>query len=236
MTDLLGALDGKTTACVVGATAWLVVAYLLLTWESRQPGSADREDGQLGLKLVALYLFVLGLAFAADGVAGFAHSLLAGAQTGMDALKASIAGAFAGGAAIFVVGVLVLPRTNARAFSRATRSATGLVAAGAGALALVSFRALLAGLILGAPWATSASGAAATVVYGAIAAIAVSRLGALSGWVAVAPTGIPPTGPIVAPPGAAYPPPSYGGQGGYGAYGGSGPAGGAPPAGGQPPR
>jgi hypothetical protein len=235
----LGSYAGM--AFLIGAPTWLVLSYFFMVWESRREGSASKDDGQMGIKLVGLFLLLVGLAIATGGVTSLLHFLLSGAKTGKEALKGSIATVIAGAAAIFAVIVLILPRTNAKQYPKATRYAAGYLAAVSGTVALVSFQGLLSGLIMGAPWVMNAGNAASLVVYGGIAAVALAKLGALSGWTAPAPRpvyppqqggGMPPGG---MPPGGGYPPQGYGGQGG--GYPGYGQGGGYPPqGGGYPPQ
>jgi hypothetical protein len=223
---------------LLGAPVWLVASYLLLLWHGRLEGSASRDDGQVGLKVVVFFLLLVGLGIAANGVAGLLHYLLSGAKAGKDTLKASIAGVIAGAAPVFAVLVLLLPRTNSAQYPKAARFCAGFIAASAGFSALLAFNALLHGLIAGSEWILTSLSFANLLVFGGLTIVAIARLGALSGWVSV----MRPTqsgGAAGASP-AAYPPQQgYGPPGAYGQGGGYNPQGGGYPpqgGGGYPPR
>jgi hypothetical protein len=242
---------------LVGAPTWLIASYFFMVWDSRKEGSASKDDGQMGIKLVALFLLIVGIGIASGGATSLLHYLLSGTKTGTPMLKGSIASIIAGGAAVFGVSVMLLPRTNAKQYPKATRYAAGYLAGIAGAMALWSFNEVLGGLINSVPWVANSGSFARLVVFAAIAVVALGKLGGLSGWSAPARPafpqgggmqgggmqgggqqgygGYPPQGGGYPPQGGGYPPQG----GGYPPQGGGYPpqGGGYPPqGGGYPPR
>jgi hypothetical protein len=172
-----------------------------------------------------------------------------------DTIKSGIAGLI-GGAAAFGAGFVLLQRTNAKEFPKATRLSFGIVAAVAGMAALVSLEGFLQGLIGGGMWFQNSMMLSAMAVYGGVGFVALNKHGALSGWTAPPPSaaafggGMPPQGGYPPQQGGGYPPQQGGGYppqqgggyppqgGGYPPQGGGGlppPSGGYPP-GGYPPR
>jgi hypothetical protein len=69
-----------------GAPSWLVLSYFFLVWDARQPQSATASDGQIGIKLVGMFLLLIGLGIAAGGLASLLHYLLSGAKGGKEVL------------------------------------------------------------------------------------------------------------------------------------------------------
>jgi len=205
---MLGSLGGSF-ALVGIAPLLLLLGYFFIRWDCRQADSPNRDDAQVGLKLVLFGLMVVALGVASGGGETLLHYLLSGAKTGTPNLKAGIAGLVAGGLFVFAVLFMFLPRTNNAAYPQASRFTAGTIALLAGATAIVQFSAFADGLIGGRPWADTSGSFAGFVAYGAIAFLALNRLGTMSGWsAAVRP---------MPPPSAGYPP---GQQGGYPPQGG----------------
>jgi hypothetical protein len=169
------------------------------------------------------------------------HYALSGAKTGTPMLKRGLAGLIAGVVPIFVVAVVLLPRTNYRQYTKAARMAYGFLAAFGVSIALQSLNTLVDQLIQSADWPSISGGLASLIVFAGLGFFALFRLGALSGWSApVRPQPMAPSHSQGYPQGGGYPPQGYPPQGypqGYG--GGYGPqqgGGGYPPGGGYQPR
>lgn len=240
LSELIAGVSG--TSFFLGAPAFLAFAYFFLVWDARKADSPNKDDGQIGLKVVLYFLVIIGVGFAAGGVALLLNYALSGAKTGTPALKQALAGIIAGVVPIFAVAVVLLPRTNYRQYTRAARLAYGYLAALGGFMSLMSLQGLVSQLIMSAPWATTSGELANLIVFAGIGFFSLFRLGSLSGWSAPArPTPMAPSHSQGYPPqGGGYPPQGYPPQGypqGYG--GGYGPpqgGGGYPPGGGYQPR
>ena len=236
---------------------FLLFGYVFIVWDSRQAESPNRDDGQVGLKMVLYFLLAVAISIAAGGCELFLHYLLSGFQTDTALVKVGAAGLVAGGLFAFAILLILLPRTNTADYPKTSRTFLGFIAAVAGVVAILRFHEFAASLIGGAPWrADSAKHLGGFVTYGALAFFAVYRFGGLSGWTvpvrAVPPSmsggyphqggpppgqsgGYPPQGGGYPPQGGGYPPQG----GGYPPQGGGYPpqGGGYPPqGGGYPPR
>jgi hypothetical protein len=243
---------GMGAAFLVGAPAFVILGYFFIFWDKRSAESASKDDDQVGIKLVLLFLVVVGISIAAGGLQTLLHYLLSGAKTGTPNLKAGIATVISGGLVVFLVAILLLPRTNSKDYSRATRFACGYLAAVAGVIGAFALNNLVNGLIGGGDWAGMNSAfLAELVVMGGIAFLSLNKFGSLSGWTAPVKAAMPqqaaggyphqaqapqqsggmPQG--YPPQGGGYPPQGQGG-GGYPPQGG----GGYPPqgGGGYPPQ
>lgn len=226
-----------------GAPAFLAFAYFFLVWDARRPESPNKDDGQIGLKLVLYFFILVGIGFAAGGLATLLNYLLSGTKVGTPALKQGLAGILAGVIPIFAAAVVLLPRTNYRQHAKAGRMFYGYLAATGGYLALLSLQGVVQQLIMSAPWASTSGQIANLIVFAGIGFFAVARLGSLSSWSApVRPAPMAPSHNQGYPPqGGGYPPQGYPPQGypqGYGGGGGYGSpqGGGYPPGGGYQPR
>jgi hypothetical protein len=224
----------------LGAPAFLAFAYFFLVWDARRADSPNKDDGQIGLKLVLYFFILVGIGFAAGGLTTLLNYLLTGTKAGTPALKQALAGILAGVVPIFAWTVVLLPRTNYRQHAKAGRMFYGFLAASGGYLALLSFQDVVSQLIMSMPWASTSEHIANLIVFAGIGFFAVARLGSLSSWSApVRPTpmssghsqGYPPQGGGY-PQG--YPPQGY--PQGYGGGYGSPQGGGYPPGGGYQPR
>jgi hypothetical protein len=235
--------SGPGSVFSIGAPAFLAFAYFFLVWDARRADSPNKDDGQIGLKLALYFFIIVGVSFAASGLAKVLHYALSGAKTGTPELKAGLAGLIAGVVPIFAVAVAFLPRTNYRQYTKAARMAYGFLAAFGVFVALQSLNDLVSQLIQSSPWPTTSGALASLVVFSGIGFFALFRLGSLSGWSApVRPQPMAPSHSQGYPPqGGGYPPQGYPPQGypqGYGG-GGYGPqqgGGGYPPGGGYQPR
>ncbi|HWM86513.1 MAG TPA: hypothetical protein VNO33_11760 [Kofleriaceae bacterium] len=241
--------SGPGSFFFLGAPAFLAFAYFFLIWDARRADSPNKDDGQIGLKLALYFFIIIGISFAASGLAMVLHYALSGAKTGTPALKQGLAGLIAGVLPIFAVAVVFLPRTNYRQYTKAARMAYGFLAAFGVSISLQSLNQLVSQLILSNPWPVISGALASLLVFAGIGFFSLFRLGSLSGWSApvrpmpIAPShsqGYPPQGGGYPPQG--YPPQGYpqgygGGQGG-GGYGGppQGGGGGYPPGGGYQQR
>lgn len=226
---------------LLGAPAFLAFAYFFLVWDARRADSPNKDDGQIGLKLVLYFFIIVGISFAATGLIQLLNYLLSGTKVGTGVLKEGLANLLAGVVPIFAVAVVLLPRTNFRQYTRASRLTYGFLAALGGFLALQSLHGLVVQLIMSQPWAITSGHLASLVVFAGIGFFSLFRLGALSSWSApVRPQPMAPSHSQGYPPqGGGYPPQGYPPQGypqGYG--GGYGPpqGGGYPPGGGYQPR
>src|SRR5688572_26432458 len=100
----------------LGAPAFLGLAYFFLVWDARKADSPNKDDGQIGLKVVLAFLVIVGIGFAAGGTATLLNYLLSGTKAGTGVLKAGLAGLIAGVVPIFAVAVVLMPRTNHRQY------------------------------------------------------------------------------------------------------------------------
>jgi hypothetical protein len=221
------------------AVAFVALGYLAITLDRRRETSPSRDDTHVGIKLVIWGLLLAAALMAADAAEDLLAFVLGGFKGGWAVMRgpiASLASAAVVGGGVYM---MFLPRTNNAERPQVERLGVGAVAAILGASALVSLDAFLNALLGGKPWAEIAAGLAGVGVSGGVALLAVTRLGALSGWRA-APRGPqmpmqPPMSgtPMGMPPGASGGMPPLGG--GYPPAGGGGypPAGGGyPPTGG----
>jgi hypothetical protein len=234
--DLLNVSGGEFS---LGAPAFLAFAYFFLVWDSRRADSPNKDDGQIGLKLVLYFFIIIGIGFAAGGIATLLGYLLSGAKVGTSVLKQGLAGILSGVVPIFAVAVVLLPRTNYLQYTRAARLSYGYLAAVGGFVALQSLQRVVSLLIMSDPWASTSGQIAHLLVFGGVAGFALSRLGSLSSWSApVRPAPMAPSQGYP-PQGGGYPPQGYPPQGYPQSYGGGyGPpqGGGYPPGGGYQPR
>jgi hypothetical protein len=209
---------------------FVVVGYLAILLDRRRDGSPSRDDRQVGLKLVIFGLGLAGLAFTATGAFTLLAYVLSGFKGGTDPIKSAVANLISGGAVVFGVIRVLLPATNTKEQPQVERYAIGAVALIAGFGTVMAFNQFVHGLFTGAGWAHTSARLAELLVSGGAAFLAITRLGAMSGWTSPmrsAQGGYGQPGyPAGYPPPGGYPP-GYPQQGGYGQP----PAGGyAPPA------
>src|SRR5688500_8924609 len=104
---------------ITGAVVFLIAGYFLITWDRHQPDSANKADGQVGLKLTLYFLQLVSLGLVASGLISVLHYLLSGARIETSLVKEGAGGIVAGGIALFGITFLFLPRTNTKEFPRA---------------------------------------------------------------------------------------------------------------------
>ena len=206
---------------------FVALGYLFILLDRRED-RPSKDDKQIGSKLVLWSFILAGI----GGILGGADSLivfvLGGFKGGFSMVKMPLASLISGVVVAGAFALLFLPRTNNATASQVERYAMGVLALVTGLLAIVSLNQLIMGLFAGAKWNMMSSSLAHIVVYGAAAAVALSRHGQMSGWTA------PPPRPTMPSPG--YP---QQGGGGYPQQGGGFPpaGGGYPPqGGGYPPQ
>jgi len=234
------ATRGVAAALIVG---FVVTAYFLVTLDRRRDGAPSRDDPQVGIKLVLWGLLVGAVVMAAGGAESLLAFVLGGFKGGWAKMRDPLATIAAAGAVGAGVYMLFLPKTNHLERPYAERLALGALGALLGASALLSLDSFLGALLAGKPWAEIAAGLAGVGVNGGLALLAVTRLGAMSGWrmaprmpqMPMAPPmtgqpqgGMPPLGGGYPPQGGGYPPQG----GGYPPQGGGYP----PQGGGYPPQ
>jgi hypothetical protein len=217
---MLFALMTKLPALIGTAAALLFFffGYFFLTIDRVRPNSANKDDTQVGIKLVLYTLIVAGVTMAAFAVESLVDYAVSGFKGGSAPIKFALPQILVGAGLAAGVAKGMLPRTNAATAKGPERMALGWLATLSGLASLVGVSSLLTGLIFDMPWAQNADNFAYGVTYGALAFVCIMRLGARSGWVAPAP---PPMAPPpqqssgMPPQGGGYPP-----QGGYNPQGG----------------
>jgi hypothetical protein len=255
-----------TNPFTFAAFGLVLFGYFYIFWDRRNQESANKGDGQIGLKLVLYALALFGLGMAAGAVADILGWAMAGAKSavGMKTsapIKSGMAGLVAGGGGLAAIMFLFLPRTNTKEYPQVERFALGIVALVAGLGALAGLNAFLQGLFnvhpaMGTSWAPKAYAVAGLMVHGALAFVALMRFGTMSGWTAPVKPVVPMLQQPGFPPQQGYPqqpamqqgypqqPPMQQGYpqqgGGYPPQGGGYPPQGGgglpPPGGGYPPR
>lgn len=248
MEATLRAVAGNTDALAFGAifAAFVAVSYFFVALDRQRADSVTKDDKQVGLKLVLFALVLTGVNLAAGGVISFLAYILGGAKGGSGPIRTAIPSVVVGAGVVIAIYKAMLPRTNATTHRQPERYMLGVIGLQYGVVAIIGVHGLLSGLFLEASWAVISAGVASTVVSGAVAWLAISRFGALSGWTMPARPAAPP--PMQFPPQAGNPPgggmpPAGGGYGqpggGYPPQGGGYPPQGggyAPPGGGYPPQ
>ena len=247
MADKLPALMGAFAAVLfVGAS------YFILTLDRARANSPSKDDTQAGIKLVLYGLVLAGIVTAVTGLDGLVGYMLAGFKGGSGPVKMALPSIIVGALAVLVVAKALLPRTNADTQRQPERYLLAALGIQFGVLTLADFNGLLTGLFNDMPWAFNAGNLAGIAIFGAVAFLAIKRLGSISGWITPAPAppppqqqqGYPPQGGGYPPQGGGYPPQGGGYPpqgGGYPPQGGGYPpqgGGGYPPqgGGGYPPR
>lgn len=103
-----------------------LLIYLLLVWGQRAPDSKWKADEQIGIKIIAAALILLGTVLFATGLQGLLHLLLTFKEFGAklkEILPHLLVGAVTLGAAV----LFVIPRTNHEQFPKALRLTTGAI-------------------------------------------------------------------------------------------------------------
>lgn len=225
--------------------------YVMLVWDARREGSANADDDQIGLKVALHTLAIVGVLIAAMGlfmIIWFVLSKMGEFDLGSDAIKTGLGLLLGGGGSFAGIFFMLLPRTNYKEYTKASRLAFGIVALIGGVLEIIGLTAFFVVLFEDGPWLASSGALSLAIVFGALAFLSFQKLGGMSGWTAPPPSapgmgGYPPAGGGYPPQGGAPPggmPPQGGGYppqgGGYPPQGGGGyppPGGGYPPQGGQ---
>jgi hypothetical protein len=198
-----------------------LLGYAVLQLDRRRDGSPSRDDTQIGLKVALFAVLAASVLLAASG----ARSLLAfilGGFKGFSTMRSALATLVAGGGVAFATYALLLPRTNYQEKPAVERITLGMVGLVVGGRALLELDGFLKNLFAGSSWSDISSGLASVGVAGGVAALALIRLGSLSGWRAVPkvppmPMQPPMTGQPMPPPagmpplGGGYPPNNSGG-------------------------
>jgi hypothetical protein len=204
MTDELAGL----APLLIGAAMvhlYVLGGYLAILIDRGRPDSPNRDDRQVGLKLVLIGLLLFGLVSAINGVERIVSMMLGGFHDFVPVIKTSIVAVLVGGGVAAVIGFVVLPRTNLATARQPERFALGLLSVVYGVVAIFGVSATLNDLLQSAAWAETSSSLALAAISGAVAFIAITRFGARSGWT---------TPPVAMPPMQQQPPPGLGG-GGY---------------------
>ena len=240
LADAMAPGIGRAMAASI-IVAFVLIAYFAVLFDRRREGSPSRDDTQVGIKLVLWGLLVGAVGLAAFGATELLSFVLGGFKGGWASMRGPLATLAAAGAVGAGVYMLFLPKTNNAERPQAERFALGALGAILGAAALMALDEFLGALLAGKPWPEIAAGLAGVGVNGGLALLAITRLGAMSGWRA-APPRVPQM--PMQPPMTGQPPPPLGGGyppqgGGYGQGGGGYPpqGGGYPPqGGGYPPQ
>jgi hypothetical protein len=222
---------------IAQAIAFVAGAYFFIQWDRNRTGSANKDDTQVGLKLVLFGIILASIVLLAGGLEHLLGFVLGGFKGGSMPVRAALPPIIVGGAAVFVVLQLLLPRTNHAKFPQAARFTVGWLALVYGIFTVVHVYGFLMSLFTGQEWHYTSGEFAAALVSVALAFPALRSFGGMSGWVEPAPPAAPygnyggPSGPNMGVPGQGMPP---GGSGGYGPPGAPGGGGYGPPGGGQP--
>jgi hypothetical protein len=250
MERLLGSSSGLI-AGIAAAVGYAFFALIVITLDRFRATSASKDDTQVELKILLYALALLGLFIAADGAGGLLATIASGFKGGGDAIKLALPPIVVGVGVLAAIVFLFLPRTNAGTVRTAEALALFTLGLYFGVSAIINAYGFITSVVMSGPWATSAGALSRIVVDGAIGVIALTRLGALSGWIipvrpVAPPPAYPPAGGGYPPPGGGYPPQGGGGYppqgGGYPPPGGGGYSpqggGGYPPqgGGGYPPQ
>ena len=199
--------------------AFVVASYFLIVLDRNRPNSPSKDDTQVGLKLVLFGVILSGLALAVSGTADVLAYALGGFKGGSLELREAAPSLLVGAGAAALAWKLFLPRTNHASARQPERLFLGAVAIMGAIAAIVSLDSFLTDLFTEAAWVETSRGLAGALPTGAVATLALLRLGQLSGWAAPPPRAMPPQYPPQGggyPPqgGGGYPPPGYPPQGG----------------------
>lgn len=243
--------EGGLALGIAAAAGYAFLALGLLTLDRFRAGSTSKDDGQLELKVLIFALALIGLTLVADGAAGLLGMVLGGFKGAGDAIKQALAPILVGAGTLAALALGVLPRTNSATARGPELLALLVVGLYFGIGAISGAYVFIASIAMSSAWSTSASAAGRLVVDGAVAFVALVRLGTVAGWTVPVrpppppyppPSGYPPPGGGYPPQGGGYPPQGGGYPpqgGGYPPQGGGYPPPGGgypPPGGGYPPR
>ncbi|MBP8811783.1 MAG: hypothetical protein KBG48_16600 [Kofleriaceae bacterium] len=237
MNEMLGSLaSGAGMGALFGSIAlmFVVLGYFFTLLDKRE-NRPDKDDKQVGIKLVLWALTLTGVAMALSGVQELLAFILGGFKGGGARVKLALVPIVSGGVAAAGIFLAFMPRTNNATSSQAERYAMGAFALILGVAAISSLEQLLSSVLIGFAWPKVSAALAALVVQLGAAGVALMRHGSLSGLSAPAPRMQPP----MAPPAQGGYPGGYPQGGGYPPQGGGYPpqGGGYPPqGGGYPPQ
>lgn len=117
-------LDMPALLMILPAT---LAIYFLLIWGQRSPDSSWKADDQIGIKVIAAALILLGTILFVTGLQGLLHLLLTFNDFGAR-MKEILPHLLVGAAALGGAVLFVLPRTNHDQFPKAMRLTTGAIA------------------------------------------------------------------------------------------------------------
>ncbi|MGE0397573.1 MAG: hypothetical protein AB7T06_12705 [Kofleriaceae bacterium] len=207
--ELLGGLGGKDVLGILGTVAAIIfvgAGYFFIALDRQRENSTTKDDTQVGLKLVLYGLVLAGISIASAGVTTLLAFIFGGFKGGSLPIRQALPTIIVGALVVIVIAKAMLPRTNAASHKQPERFLLGALGIQYGVFAIIAINGLLSGLFLEFPWAVTSANLASVAVSGAIAFLAISRFGQLSGWVQPP----PPAAPMYPPQGGGYPP-----QGGY---------------------
>ena len=210
----------------VAAIGFVLVGYLVITIDRSRISSPSKDDNQVGLKLVLFGLVIAGVQLASSGVAMFLGYALGGFKGGASPVKVALPPMIIGTLIVLGVTRSLMPRTNTNTYRQCERFMLGAVGLEYGVTAIMAANLMLTGLFTDGPWTHTAQAFALTAVNGAVAFLAITRFGAVTGWTMPPPPSPPPPphpphgfgppGGFPPPQGGAGFPPVQGGGGGYG--------------------
>lgn len=116
------------SAAVVLTTLFVTLAiYALLIWGQRSADSSWKADDQIGIKVIASALILIGTMLFVTGLQGLLHLLLTFNDFGTR-MKEILPHLLVGAAALGGTVLFVIPRTNHDQFPKAMRLTTGAIA------------------------------------------------------------------------------------------------------------
>jgi hypothetical protein len=130
---VLAQVPGLPLAGELGSSAAMVLTlfvclaiYFLLIWGQRTPDSPWKADDQIGIKVIAAALILLGTLLFVTGLQGLLHLLLTFKQFGAK-MKEILPHLLVGAATLGGAVLFVIPRTNHDQFPKALRLTTGAI-------------------------------------------------------------------------------------------------------------
>jgi hypothetical protein len=230
------ALSKASLAVAFAGPSFVLFAYIAIVLDRRRDNSPSKDDTQVGVKLAIFGLALTGLGLATMGVTGLLSYILGGFKGGAQPIKSALPPILVGGGVVVALITAFLPRTNNATARQPERMMLGLVTIVFGSLAIVMAYMFLDGLFNSKAWMITSMSLAGLLVDGAVAFLALNRLGGSSGWSAPVKPMMPMNPPGYPQQGGGYPPQQGGGYppqgGGYPPQGGGYP----PPGGGYPPQ
>jgi hypothetical protein len=140
----LPSTDDLGSTAVVMMTLFVTLAiYALLILGQRAPDSSWKADDQIGIKVIASALILLGTMLFATGLQGLLHLLLTPFDEFGTRMKEILPHLLVGAAALGGTVLFVIPRTNHELFPKALRLTTGAIALLAVITTVISLDSLL---------------------------------------------------------------------------------------------